>query len=360
MSIARLDATQIVLPGIASAHSHAFQRALRGRTQRSKSSGDESFWSWRELMYRVAEAVGPEEIYALSRFAFVELALAGVTTVGEFHYVHHQPDGAPYDDRLELSDAVIRAALDAGLRICLLRVLYQRGSATAPAEGAQYRFIDRDLDDAFADIESLIDRYRGDPRVRVGIAPHSVRAVSADGIRRAAAFAREHHLPIHMHVAEQPKEIDECAAEHGRRPVELLDELGVLDARFVAVHATHLTLEEVALLGAARSFACICRTTERDLGDGAPPIRELHQAGVRFCIGADAHTSSDPFIETRAIEFDERTRTLRRTVGPNPTELLRAATDHGYRALGFADAAIDEVTLDRAAPALAGAPPKRP
>nr|MDQ3036893.1 amidohydrolase family protein [Myxococcota bacterium] len=169
--IARLDGDHIVLPGLASAHSHAFQRALRARTQRAASSRG-SFWSWRGLMYELAARVTPDDVFDLSRFAFVELARCGVTAVGEFHYLHHDPSGAPYADRLELADAVIRAAREAGLRITLLRVIYQRAGTGRAPEGAQRRFSDARLDDALADVEALVSRHAADPLVRVGIAPH--------------------------------------------------------------------------------------------------------------------------------------------------------------------------------------------
>jgi formiminoglutamate deiminase len=356
--IARFDGDRIVLPGIASAHSHAFQRALRGRTQR-RETAEGSFWSWRGRMYALAETLGPEEIFAISRFAFVELARCGVTAVGEFHYLHHQPDGTPYADRLELADAVIRAARAAGLRITLLRVLYERAGAGRPPEGAQLRFCDPSADRALADVEALAARHAADPLVRVGIAPHSVRACRRETIRDAAALARARALPLHAHVAEQRREVRECLAEHDLRPVELLAEDGVLDARFVAVHATHLRPHEARLLGAARAFACLCRTTERDLGDGLPDVAALRAAGARLCTGADSHASSDPFEEARAIELDERTRAEARHVAANATELLAALSSEAYASIGWDGAhAQDEVHLDARDLALAGADPR--
>lgn len=349
MSIARREGEHIVLPGLATAHSHAFQRALRGRTQRKSGS----FWSWRGLMYRLAERLTPEDVYALSRFAYAELARCGVCAVGEFHYVHHQPDGTPYDDRTELADAVIRAALDVGLRISLLRVLYHRPGLGRSLEGAQRRFADPQIDDALADVDALRSRWADEPRVAVGLAPHSVRAVPRPWIEQAARYADDHDLPLHMHVSEQRREVHECLAEHGLRPVELLAEAGALGPRFVAVHATHLTPHEVRALGG--SIVCLCRTTERDLGDGLPPTGELVDAGARLCFGTDSHAVSDPFEEARAAELDERSRTERRAHVEAP-ELLRAATAGGYAAIGFAGAETeDAVTLDPDDPALVGA-----
>ena len=185
MSVARREGERWVLPGIATAHSHAFQRALRGRTQRRSGS----FWSWRGLMYELAAKLGPDDVYTLSRYAFAELARAGVTAVGEFHYLHHQPDGTPYASRTELADRVIAAALDVGIRVALLRVIYQRPGHGRALEGAQRRFSDASLDDALADVEALAARWRDEPRVRVGVAPHSVRAVTLPSIVEAAAFA---------------------------------------------------------------------------------------------------------------------------------------------------------------------------
>jgi formiminoglutamate deiminase len=354
--ISRLESDRIVLPGIASAHSHAFQRALRGRTQRAAASAG-SFWSWRGLMYSLAEKIGPDDLYDLSLLAFVELARCGVTAVGEFHYVHHAPDGAPYSERTILADTVIRAARDAGLRIALLRVIYERAGAGRGPEGAQVRFCDASLDRALEDVEALARKHAGDPLVTIGVAPHSVRACRADTIREAVAFARARGMPVHAHVSEQRREIRECLAEHGLRPVELLADLGAIDARFVAVHATHLREHEARLLGAARAFACVCRTTERDLGDGLPDVAALVRAGARLCVGADSHASSDPFEEARAIELDERTRAEARHVAADATALLRALGEDGYASIGIGPQAGDAVVLDASDVALVGADP---
>lgn len=356
--IARIEGEHLILPGIASAHSHAFQRALRARTQRASGSG--TFWSWRGLMYALAEQMSPEDVYDLSLLAFVELALSGVTAVGEFHYLHHQPDGSPYADRTLLADAVIRAARDAGLRIALLRVLYERAGAGRPPEGAQVRFSDRDPERALADVEALIARHAADPLVTIGIAPHSVRACRAETIRTATTHARSRGLAVHAHVSEQRREIRECLAEHGKRPVELLADLGALDDRFVAVHATHLLPHEARLLGAARSLACICRTTERDLGDGLADAESLVRSGVRLCVGADSHALSDPIEEARAIELDDRVRAEARHVAADATALVRALTHDGYASLALATCAEDEVRFDLGDPAMIGAPAAQP
>ncbi len=353
MSTARLEGDRIALAGLATVHSHAFQRAMRGHAQRAPLPG--SFWSWREVMYRLADALDPETLYAISRFAFVELALAGVTCVGEFHYVHHQKDGTPYEDRTALSDAVIRAALDAGLRITLLRVVYERAGFGRELESAHRRFSDASLDLALGDVETLEARWAGEPRVRVGLAPHSLRAVTRDSFAACVRFADARGLPLHAHVAEVPREVRECLAEHGRRPVEVLADLGALGPRFTAVHATHLSPTEVRGLGRSGASACICRTTERDLGDGFPDVSGLVRAGARIVTGTDSHASSCPFEEARAIELDERPRTNSRTVALDAEGLLAAIAGDAYAALGWAGTEGDSVTLDASDPALVGA-----
>ncbi|CAN91118.1 putative chlorohydrolase [Sorangium cellulosum So ce56] len=354
----RLTERAIELPALASAHSHAFQRGMRGEAQRPGPSGADDFWSWRSAMYALAESLTPESIHAISKVAYRELRAAGVRTVGEFHYVHHQPGGAPYADRTVLADAVIEAAREEGLRIALLRVVYARAGAGRAPEGAQRRFSDASLDAALADVEALRARYAGCEDVRVGVAPHSVRAVPPAWLGEIARYAAERGLMVHMHVAEQPAEIDACLAETGRRPVELLAERGVLGDRFVAVHATHLAPHEPALLGAARAFACLCPTTERDLGDGLPDVGALRAAGARLCVGIDSHVITDPFEDMRGVELGERLRTGRRVTlrgegGATPAEALwEIGSQRGAEACGFADPG-GSISVRRDAPALA-------
>jgi formiminoglutamate deiminase len=308
-------------------------------------------------MYALAGSLTPESIDQVSFIAFRELARAGVRTVGEFHYVHHQPDGTPYADRTVMADAVIRAARRAGLRITLLRTAYHRAGPGRPAEAGQRRFCDPDVDLVLRDLEALRARWSGDPDVRIGLAAHSVRAVPPSWLEPLETFAAEGGMPFHMHVAEQPREIEECVAETGRRPVELLAEKGLLTPRFVAVHATHLELHEAQLLGAPRSFACICPTTERDLGDGLPGVTALRAAGVRLCTGIDSHVMTDPIEELRALETGERVRTLRRaTFRPatgTPAEALwREGSSEGAAACGF-DGPGGTVIVRRDHPSLA-------
>jgi formiminoglutamate deiminase len=308
-------------------------------------------------MYRLADSLTPESIHAVSLVAYRELYRAGVRTVGEFHYVHHQPGGEPYDERTILADAVIRAARDAGLRIALLRVVYGRAGAGRPPEGAQRRFSDPDPERALADVEALRARWAGDPAVRIGVAPHSVRAVPPGWLRPIAEHAARHGLPLHVHVAEQPAEVASCLAETGRRPVELLAEHGVLGPRFVAVHATHLAPHEPRLLGEAGAFACLCPTTERDLGDGLPDVGALRAAGVRLAAGVDSHVVTSPLEDLRGIDLGERLRTgrrvtLRPSAGTPAEELWRIGSAEGAAACGFEDAG-GTIAVDRDAPELA-------
>ena len=326
----------LTLPGLANAHSHAFQRALRGRTH----AGTGSFWTWREQMYELAGALDPDACFALSRAAFGEMALAGITCVGEFHYLHHAPDGTPYDDPNAMGRAVLAAAQAAGLRITLLDACYLHGGIE--------RFRDRDAGAWAERVEAIGER----PAARVGAAIHSVRAVDPEAAGVVAEWARER--PLHAHVSEQPKENQECLATHGRTPTGLLADAGALSERFTAVHATHLTDEDVALLGGTGVTACLCPTTERDLADGIGPARRLVDAGASLATGSDSQAVVDPFEEARAIELDERLASGKRGVHP-AAELLRAATADGYAALGWPEggrleagalADLTTVTLD--------------
>lgn len=303
---------EIWLPALATAHSHAFQRAMRGQAQRPGPEGTDDFWTWRQAMYHLAGTLTPDDLFRIALVAFRELKRAGVFTVGEFHYMHHQPDGTPYDDRLCTSEAMIAAAREVGVRIALLRCVYLRGGPGVEPEGAQRRFCDRNLDEALADVDALRARYAGAEDVRIGLAPHSVRAVQPELLSRLFDYATDQRLVVHMHVAEQPKEIQQCLQETGRRPLELIAEMGGLSDRFVAVHATHLLPHEIALLGEARGYACICSTTERDLGDGLPMLGEMAMAGVRLVTGIDSHVVTNPIEDLRGLETGERLRTLKR------------------------------------------------
>jgi len=345
---------RIELPALTTAHSHAFQRAMRGRAQRPGPAEEDDFWSWRTAMYELAGTLDPERIYQISRVAYEELKRAGVRTVGEFHYIHHQPDGTHYDDRLCMSEAVIAAARDEGIRICLARVVYHRAGPDQEPQGAQRRFCDPSIDDAIRDVEELWTRYADANDVRIAVAPHSVRAVPPSWLGKLAKLSERRRLPLHMHVAEQPAEVEACLAESGKRPVELLADEGVLSERFVAVHATHLTAGEATLLGEAGAFVCLCPTTERDLGDGLPDVQALVQAGAKLCVGVDSHVLTSPLEDIRAVELGERLRSGKRVVlrpvgGESPAEALwRMGSIAGAQACGFDDPG-GTIVIDRAA-----------
>jgi formimidoylglutamate deiminase len=346
------------LPALSTAHSHAFQRAMRGRAQRPFGAANGAdFWTWREQMYEHALSVTPESIHAVSSVAFRELARAGVRTVGEFHYLHHQADGTPYDDRTVLADRVIEAARRAGLRIALLRVGYARAGTTRPMHPAQKRFIDPSPDDVLRDVDTLRGKWAHDPEVVIGVAPHSVRAVPPSWLAPLGEHASRHAMPLHMHVAEQQREVDECVTESGRRPVELLADCGVLSDRFVAVHVTNLLPHEAALLGRAGAFACVCATTERDLGDGLPDVSALRAAGVPLCTGVDSHVITDPIDDLRALEANERLRTRTRVTFSTPQgtpaeQLWCEGSLAGAAACGF-EGSGGQVVVRRDHPSLA-------
>ncbi len=358
---------QALMPGLVNGHSHAFQRLIRGRTEfLTRGRERDDFWSWREAMYAAAGALSPEDVYVASRQAFVEMALAGMTTVGEFHYLHHGPDGTPYTDRLELARQVIRAARDVGLRICLLRVGYARAGFEVPENPRQRRFIDPDVDLFMRDVQDLRSAFASDGAVTVGHAPHSVRAVPRAWLD---AVAKVRDGAVHMHVAEQPAEIDACVREHGQRPVAFLEGLGLLGPRFTAVHGVHLEDDEVRMLGRAEATVCACPSTERNLGDGVVPADLLFEAGASLSLGSDSQTQIDLLDEARQLESHLRLVRLRRAVlDPRGGDadglgarLLAAATNAGARSLGVPGGELQPsspadfftVALDH--PSLAGA-----
>jgi len=367
-SVRRL-ARRLLLPGFVNGHSHAFQRAIRGRSeyrQRGRTSDD--FWTWREQMYAAALRLSPDDVESVARMAFLEMALAGITTVGEFHYLHHPAEGGRYDDPDELALRVVAAAAAVGIRPVLLRVGYARAGFDRPADPRQVRFIDRDPEETIAAVERL--RARGLP---VGVAPHSVRALPVEAIRALGAHARTHDLPLHMHLSEQPREIEECVAEHGMRPAELLAREGLLDRRFTGIHGVHLTDGEIALLGDAGATICACPTTERNLGDGIVPARALLQAGAAIAFGTDSQIEIAPLQDARALEYHLRLQRLERAVLGDPAgdegpdriaaRLLSCATTAGARALGVESGRIapgqlaDLVAIDLDDPSIAGAAP---
>ncbi len=317
----------ITVPGLANGHSHAFHRALRGRTHRGR--GD--FWSWRDLMYQVAAVLDPDHYLELAAATYAEMALAGITAVGEFHYLHHDPAGRPYADPNRMGEALAEAAGRAGIRLTLLDTCYLRaGLDGRPLAGVQVRFGDGDADRWAERAGALHDR----PGLRVGAAVHSVRAVDPAAMATVAAWSAARDAPLHLHLSEQRAENEACLAATGRTPAALASSAGVLGPRTTAVHATHLTGEDVARLGATGTTACFCPTTERDLADGIGPARALADAGSPLCLGSDSHAVIDLFEEARAVELDERLATERRG-HQRPADLLAAATGSGMDALGW-------------------------
>ena len=316
----------LTLPGFANAHSHAFQRALRGRTQ----GGQGSFWTWREQMYASIGSLDPDGYLALARATFAEMALAGITLVGEFHYLHRGPGGAPYLDANAMGDAVIQAAWEAGVRITLLDACYLHGGIGKQPDEVQQRFADRDAEAWVKRVDAL----QPGPHARVGAAIHSVRAVDPDSARIVAGWAASRSAPLHAHVSEQVAENDDCFSAYGATPTQILSEAGALSERFTAVHATHVNDADVALLGGAAAFCCLCPTTERDLADGIGPARRLREAGARLTLGSDSHAVIDMLEEARAVELDERLASGVR--GQHRAyDLLRAAGGAGYESLGW-------------------------
>jgi formiminoglutamate deiminase len=324
------------LPGLANAHSHAFQRAFRGKAE----AGRGTFWTWREQMYAAAARLDPDTYFALARATFGEMALAGVTSVGEFHYVHHAPDGSPYEDPNAMGAAVIAAAREAGIRITLIDTCYLHGGiGEEPTEG-QLRFSDGTAERWVERVEALAAGVT-DTGVRVGAAIHSVRAVAPDEAKTIADWAGWREVPLHAHVSEQPAENEACVAAYGRTPTEVLAEVGALSERFTAIHVTHPSERDHELLGEAGATVCLCPTTERNLADGIGPAAALRAAGARLAVGSDSQAVIDIFEEARAIELDERLARLERGNSDAPA-LLAAATADGHRAIGRPEAGAIE------------------
>jgi formiminoglutamate deiminase len=348
--------TGVVIPGLANAHSHAFQRALRGRTQ----TGRGSFWTWREAMYELASRLDPELYLGLARATFGEMALAGITCVGEFHYLHHGPGGVPYDDPNEMGRAVIDAAHQAGLRITLLDACYLHGGIGEAPNEVQRRFADRGADGWAERVAELGD----ESTTRIGAAVHSVRAVDPESATVIAEWAGERAAPLHAHVSEQEEENAESLKAWGHSPTAILKRAGALSERFTAVHLTHPQAGDLELLGEVGAACCLCPTTERDLADGIGPAQRLRSAGIDLALGSDSHAVIDLFEEGRAAELDERLESGDR--GRNPaSELLEAASAGGHACLGWPEAGrieegaiADLVAIDLDSPRLAGTAPE--
>jgi formiminoglutamate deiminase len=349
----------VTLPGLANTHSHAFHRALRGRTH----GGGGTFWTWRERMYAVASRLDPARYLALARAAYAEMALAGYTAVGEFHYVHHQPDGTPYADPNAMGAALIQAAAEAGVRLTLLNTIYLTGGlgpdGHLPLDAVQQRFSDGSVG-AWA---SRVGRLTDTSMTRMGAAIHSVRAVPREVLADVVTAAGGR--PLHVHLSEQPAENRACLAYYGVTPTALLEAAGALGPQTSVVHATHLSTDDISSLAMAGVTACFCPTTERDLADGIGPARALADAGARLALGSDQHAVVDPFEEARGLESHERLVTLERGRF-TPDQLTDALSRNGYAALGWPDggrlaagALADFVTVRLDSPRTAGAYPEQ-
>jgi formiminoglutamate deiminase len=355
----------LTLPGLADAHSHAFHRALRGR---AGTGSEGSFWTWRDRMYDVAARLDPDSYYALARATYAEMALAGVTCVGEFHYLHHQAGGIPYNDPNEIGLRLIDAATAAGLRITLLDACYlaggfEPGGKPRALAGTQRRFGDGSAA-AWANRMAAFgcdDLGMLGPHARVGAAVHSVRAVPPEQMPEVMAWSHRHGAPVHVHLSEQPLENEQAQAAWGKTPAEVLQDAGVLGPRATMVHATHLTERDVALLGGSQCAVCMCPLTEADLADGVGPAPALAAAGCALSLGSDGHSAIDLFAEARWMELSQRLVSRRRGHF-TAADLATAATVSGHACLGWPDAGeivpgayADLVTVSLDTPRLAGA-----
>lgn len=347
----------IVIPGLVNVHSHSFHRALRGHTQ--QQGGD--FWSWRDLMYKVASELYPDTLRRLAAGVFAEMVVGGITSVGEFHYLHHAAGGDRYPDGNAMGVALIQAAADAGIRLTIIDTCYLASNvAGAPPSRQQQRFSDGSVEAWSERVRALAGIVADAPNVELAVAAHSVRAVPVKDLPVIRSTADELQAPVHVHLSEQPAENEACLAEHGVTPTELLVDTGVLGPGSTAIHATHLTDRDIELLGASGAAVCLCPTTERDLADGLGPAAELTAAGVELSLGTDSNAVVDLFEEARAIEMHDRLRLGRRGIH-SAESLLAAATASGASSIGWpgtgrleVGAAADFVVLGTDSYALAG------
>ena len=354
-----------LLPGFVNAHSHTFQRLIRGKSESRVMSGRD-FWSWRGTMYHAAALLDPQDVYDAARMAFLEMLLGGTTTVGEFHYLHNAPDGRPYDDPNLLSKRVIAAAQSVGIRIVLLRSAYLRSGYELPPDPGQIRFFES-APQFLDNMEALRREYPADAtEVRLGVAPHSLRAVPLRQLKEIAAWGRERKLPLHMHVAEQLGENEACLREYGLTPVALLGRENLLGPDFTAVHAIHITADEIGLLANANATVCSCPTTERNLGDGVIVADRVMRAGIRFALGSDSQAQIDPLEDARELEYhlrlDRQQRAILDQIGEQTlaSRLFDCATVHGARSLAVTagdltpGSVADFFTVDRDDVSIAG------
>ena len=330
-----------LLPGFVNAHSHAFQRLIRGKSESRAVSGRD-FWSWRGTMYHAASRLDPQQVYDVARMAFLEMVLAGTTTVGEFHYLHNAPDGRPYDDPNVLSKQVIAAAQSVGIRIVLLRTAYVRSGFELPPDPGQTRFYETSK--AFLkNMAALVrDSAERGTSVHCGVAPHSIRAVPLRELHEIAEWTRASKLPLHMHVAEQVAENAACVREYGATPVALLAKERILAPDLTAVHGVHVSAEEIAMLAAAGTTVCSCPTTERNLGDGFVRADDMMAAGIRFALGSDSQAQIDSLEDARELEYHLRLQQQKRAIldqlggKPLAARLFECVTIHGAASLQVA------------------------
>ena len=330
-----------LLPGFVNVHSHVFQRALRGHTHRPLSRQD-TFWTWRRAMYAEAQRLNPDLLYKSALRTYREMLAAGYTTVGEFHYVHHQPGGTPYADPNAMSEALLQAGQDAGIRVVLLMTAYAQSGFNQPPEQEQLRFCDASVEAYLDRVEAL--RIAGVP---IGVAPHSVRGVPERWFRAIADYSRIHNIPLHVHADEQRGEIEQCQAAYNCTPIELLARFDALGPLTTIVHATHANATEIALLARNGCTVCVCPSTEGDLGDGIAPYAELLSSNIPLTIGSDSNTRLDPIEELRWAEYSARMRYQRRRIlvpdpiaSPGPL-LLVYGTQYGAKSLGVETGIIE-------------------
>ena len=364
----RLDAP--LLPGLVNAHSHAFQRAFAGLAERRDTVADD-FWSWRERMYRVALRIGPDALRAVAAQLALELLHGGYTQLVEFHYLQHDRDGSPYADPLTLAWAVADGAAEAGIGLTLMPAVYERAGFMQAALREDQRRFRLGPDEAWAAARSIAAS--GRPLLDAGLVLHSLRAATAASIRRLRALAADFEGPIHIHVAEQSAEVDDCRAATGARPIEWLAREGLLDARWQLVHATHALPAEIDAVAASGAGVVICPSTEANLGDGLADLPRWLAAGVPLAIGSDSHVERDALAELRWLEYGQRLTLRRRNVAAAPeagasstaARLFDGAVRAGAAAAGqrcwglLPGARADALVADPAAPVLLGVPPAR-
>jgi formimidoylglutamate deiminase len=351
------DARRATVPAMPNAHSHAFQRGLRGRAERLNPERHDDFWTWRTEMFALASRLDPDSMREMAREAFAEMAGAGYGVVGEFHYVHHQPDGTPYAEPNEMAFAVADAAIAAGLEIVLLPAAYNRngwdGGDLPPAAG-QRRFCDPDVETFLARVDALREWASSRPEVSVGVAAHSVRAVPASWLQAIARYAEAHELVRHVHAHEQRRELEQCRAEHGCSPIELLERTGFLDSSASVIHGIHVSPRDVEILARSGATVVSCPTTEGNLGDGYLPAMSYRDQRVPLAIGSDSQVRIDPFEEVRELETgSRRERELRAGLLASVGDLWAELCRNGLRSLGL-DGPGAQVAIDLDHPDLRG------